>query len=83
MVTLRGDELWVAACVQAALPGVTVGQHDDNTIPSAHDLDLGIGGDRTFGAMEITAAADPELIESWKLLNNRDGRWIVPELVGG
>lgn len=83
MVRLRGEELWAAGCVQAALPGVTVGQHDDNTTPSAHDLDLSVGGGRTFGAMEITAAADPEIIESWKLLNGRDERWIVPELVGG
>jgi hypothetical protein len=83
MVELRGEELWAAGCVQAALPGVTVGQHDDNSTPSAHDLDLSVGGGRTFGAMEITAAAAPELVESWKLLNGQDERWIVPELVGG
>ena len=73
----------MAACVLAALPGVTVGQHDDNSVPNAHDLDLSVGDDRTFGAMEITAAADSELIESRKLLNGREERWIVPELVGG
>lgn len=83
MVQLRGEELWAAGCVQAALPDVTVGQHDDNTTPSAHDLDLSVSGGRTFGAMEITTAADPEIIESWKLLNGRDERWVVPELVGG
>lgn len=83
MVKLRGEELWAASCVQAALPGVTVGQHDDNSTQNAHDLDLSVGGGRTFGAMKITAAADSELIEIWKLLNNRDERWIVPKLVGG
>jgi hypothetical protein len=81
MVSLRGEELWAAGCVQAVLPGVAVGQHDDNTTPSAHDLYLSVGGGRTFGAMEI--AADPEIIESWKLLNGRDERWIVPKLIGG
>jgi len=83
MVGLRGEEQRVAACIQAALPGVTVGQHDDNTTPSAHDLDLSLGGGRTFGAMEVTAAADAQLIQSWKLLEGRGDRWIVPELVGG
>src|SRR4051812_43021340 len=83
MVRLRGEELWAVGCVQAMLHGVTVGQHDDNMVLSAHDLDLSVGGDRTFGAMEITTAADPRLIESWKLLNNQNGRWIVRELGGG
>jgi hypothetical protein len=48
-----------------------------------HDLDLSIGGGRTFGAMEITAAVDPMLIQGQKVLDRRDGRWIEPELAGG
>ena len=83
MVKLRDDELWAAASVQAALLGVTVGQHDDNTASGMHDLDLSIGGGRTFGAMEITAAVDPTLIQGQKVLDRRGGRWIAPELAGG
>lgn len=83
MVSLRGEELWVVGCVQAALSGVIVGQHDNNLTQAVHDLDLSVPGSRTFGAMEVTAAADGELIECWKLLNGRGERWIVPGLVGG
>jgi hypothetical protein len=83
MVRLRGDEQRAAGCVQAALPGVTVGQHDDNTAPSMHDLDLSVGGGRTFGAMEVSAAVDAELIECRRPLDGRGDRRIVPELVGG
>lgn len=83
MVSLRGEELWVAGCVQAALPGVTVGQHDDNSTRNVHDLDLSLPGGRTFGAMEVTAAADADLIECWKLLNGHGNRWIAPGIAGG
>ena len=83
MVRLRGEELWVAGCVQAALHGVTVGQHDDNTTPNAHDLDLSVGGSRTFGAMEVTAAANAKLVECFRHLDRRGGRWIFPGLADG
>ena len=32
--------------------------------------------------MEVTAAADAELVQSWNLLETRGDRWIVPEFVG-
>jgi hypothetical protein len=83
MVKLRSDELWAAACIHAALPGVTVGQHDNNMASNMHDLDLSIGGGRTFGAIEITAAVDETLIKGQKVLDRRDGRWCEPELAGG
>ena len=85
MVDLRDEEFWAAGCVQAALPDVTVGQHDDNSAgkQNAHDLDLSLAGERTFAAMEITAAADPDLIACWKLINSGDGRWIEPAIAGG
>jgi len=82
MVSLRPEELRAAGCVQSALPGVTVGQHDDNTAPSMHDLDLSIGGTRTFGAMEVTMAADRDLIPGLKLLSRWDEPRIVPGLIG-
>ncbi len=37
---------------------------------------------RPTAAVEITAAADAESIELWKLING-GGRWIDPELAGG
>ena len=61
MQKLRAEELWVAACVRAAEPGVIVGQHDDNTSRNVHDLDLSRPGGRTFAALEVTTAADPEV----------------------
>lgn len=33
--------------------------------------------------MEVTAAADAESIQLWKLVNDRDERWIVPTIDGG
>jgi len=83
MVSLRDEERWVVGCVQAALPDVAVGQHDDNMTPRAHDLDLCVGNGRTFGAIEVTAAADPEVVQSWKLLTGRGERWIESGLAGG
>ena len=83
MQKLRAEELWAAGCVRAALPGVVVGQHDDNTSPNAHDFDLAVRGGRTFAALEVTASVDPELIEFWRILDGRGGRWIEPGIAGG
>jgi hypothetical protein len=46
-----------------------------------HDLEISYV-DRPSGAVEVTAAADPESIELWNLVNRGD-RWTVPDLVGG
>lgn len=78
----RVEELWAAAWIEAALPGVAARQHDDGSRASMHDLDLFRGADR-FGACEITSVADPEGIALWKLVNDRDERWIEPDLQGG
>jgi hypothetical protein len=83
MTSLRDEELWVAGCIQAALPGVIVGQHDDNTTANAYDLDLSVRGGRTYGAVEVTMAADAELVEFLKLVHARGGRWIAPQITGG
>jgi hypothetical protein len=82
MPEMRGEELWVGACVEAALPGVQVVQHDDGSRPSMYDLDLLRGG-APFAAMEVTAAADAESIELWNIVNGSDERWIEPNLLGG
>lgn len=83
MQKLRPEELWAAACVRAALPGVVVGQHDDNTSPNTHDFDLAVLGGPAFAALEVTAAVDPELIEFWKIIDGRGERWIDPTIAGG
>lgn len=82
MSKLRAEEEWVAACLRAALPEVTVEQHDDNSSQGMYDLSLADAGG-PFGACEITAAADPESIELWNLLNGADQRWIEPSVLGG
>ncbi|CAL9417883.1 hypothetical protein SUDANB130_01786 [Streptomyces sp. enrichment culture] len=81
MQRTRGEEQWVQACMQAALPGVEVRPHDDGSRPGMHDFDLVRDGQR-FAAVEVTAAADAASIELWKLLND-GGRWIQGGLAGG
>lgn len=83
MQKLHAEKLWAAGCVRAALPGVVVGQHDDNTSPNTHDFDLAVLGGSAFAALEVTAAVDPELIEFWKIVNGRGERWIDPSITGG
>lgn len=64
------------------MPGVEVRMHDDGSSPGMHDLNLFRQGS-LFGACEVTAAADAETIELWKLVNGRDDRWVEPGLRGG
>lgn len=82
MPEMRTEELWVGACMEAALPGVKVVQHDDGSRPRMYDLDLVRGG-AVFAACEVTAAADAESIELWNLVNGSNERWIEQDLVGG
>ncbi len=79
---MRGEELWVAACLGAALAGVKVEHHDDGSRPSMYDLDLVRAG-QPFGACEVTAAADAESIELWNIINGGGERWIDRDLLGG
>lgn len=82
MGKLRGEEAWAGACLEAALPDVEVRQHDDGSRPSMYDLDLVRRGE-VAGACEVTAAADPQQIELWNLLNARGDTHIEPGLRGG
>jgi hypothetical protein len=77
----RAEELWAAGCLQAALPGVVVGHHDRNLGPQ-HDFDLSRAGGVTFGAVEVTAAADGVYVESWKIVDSR-ALWQDSRLAGG
>jgi len=78
---LRGEEKVVAATIATTL-GLKVEQHDDGRHPGMHDLNI-IDADGTVAAVEVTAAADADSIQLWKLVNGRDERWTVPDLAGG
>ncbi len=80
MGELRGEEQWVAAVIGATL-GLEVEQYDDGSQPGMHDLN--IKGPDGAAAVEVTAAADSDSIQLWKLVNGKDERWIVPALAGG
>jgi hypothetical protein len=82
MKQLSGEERWAQACIQQALPGSQVEQHDDGSKPSMYDLKI-LYPDDTVGAVEVTAAADAEQIELWKLVGGRGKRWIDSSLAGG
>lgn len=76
MVELRGEEIWAAQLIAAALGDVEVVQHDDGSQPSMYDLDVMRNG-RRFAAVEVTAAADGDSIFSW-LAGAFGGRWSRP-----
>lgn len=80
MARERPEEGWAALCIGAEL-GVPVDVHDDGSMPSMHDLDIKYT-DRAPGAVEVTAAGDPILIETWKHATG-GGRWIVDDIAGG
>lgn len=81
MTDLRGEEK-VALNTIAATLGLRVEQYDDGSRPGMHDLNI-FAADRVVAAVEVTAAADPDSIQLWKLVNGRDERWTVPSLRGG
>lgn len=81
MTELRGEEKVVAATIAATL-GLRVEQHDDGSRPGMHDLNV-VTADGGPAAVEVTAAADPDSIQLWKLVNGQDERWTVPNLQGG
>jgi hypothetical protein len=51
MRPMRGEEKWAAQCIQSALGGVEVRQHDDGSRPGMHDLEI-VYVDRPLGAAE-------------------------------
>jgi hypothetical protein len=76
----RGEEVWAIRCISAVL-GVEVEVHDDGSSAGMHDLSI-LYPDRPPGAVEVTAAADQLMIETW-ILATRGGRWIVEGIEGG
>jgi hypothetical protein len=81
-VSLPEEEAWARDCLRAALPGCVVDQHDDNSEASMYDLTITYP-DGAVAAVEVTAAADRQQLELWKLVGGRGKRWIEPGLVGG
>jgi hypothetical protein len=82
MSDLSPVERWAQRCVENALPGSIVTQHDDGSAPSMYDLALYVDGVQR-GAIEVTSAVDQRSLVTWNLMNGGEGRWIVPSLRGG
>jgi hypothetical protein len=81
MASLRPEEQWARDLMARAL-SLPVVQHDDGSRQGMHDLDVVFpSGDRA--AVEVTSAADGQLIALRNLLNGGEGRWIDSTLVGG
>lgn len=78
---LSPEEEWARRAVSHTL-GVPVIQHDDNSQEGMYDLAITYP-DGSVGAVEVTAAADPDSIELWRLLNGSSERWILADLAGG
>lgn len=81
MGELRDEEEWARGLMEIAT-GSTVVQHDDGSRPGMHDLWI-LPDDSEKQAVEVTAAADPEAIPLWKLLDGTGERWIDNRLAGG
>lgn len=83
MTSARLDEVWAAACIELALPGVTARQNDDGRDDGMYDIELVRGG-APFGACEVTAVADAAATEQWSAVTTHGGgRWIEPTIAGG
>jgi len=81
MTQLGGEELWAKACIERALPEVTVCQHDDGSEDSMYDLTI-VYPDGPTGAVEVTTAADQKYVELAKALDEKARQWQVPGLTG-
>lgn len=82
MSQLSDEEAWTRDCIREALPGCTVDQHDDGSQPGMYDLKVTYPGG-SVGAVEVTAAADAQQLELWRLVRRRGKPWIEPTLAGG
>ena len=78
---LRAEEEWARGVIAASL-GLEVVQHDDGSADGMHDLDV-YDGPARVAAVEVTAAADGQVIALWKLVNPPGDRWIESALAGG
>ena len=68
---LPEEEAWARECLR-----------DDNSEAGMYDLTITYP-DGTIGAVEVTATADRQQLELWKLVGGRGKRWIEPGIAGG
>jgi hypothetical protein len=78
---VRREEEAARRCIGAALDGVVVVWHDDQSQAGMYDLEIRRAGDRV-AAVEVTQVLDSEPAVAWDMLNST-GRWIAPVLDGG
>lgn len=76
----RWEERLAARCIANELR-VDVDEHDDGSAPSMYDLSIRYA-DRAPGAVEVTAAADPDSIALGRFVYDGE-RWIEPDIAGG
>jgi hypothetical protein len=76
----RPEEQWVQRVLALALPSAVVGQHDDGSSAGMYDIDVQYLDGRT-AAVEVTAAAHPEALALWRLINKE--MWVERSLRGG
>lgn len=77
MSKLRPPEEWARQLIERTL-GTTVRQHDDGSRPGMYDLDIISSEDMVIGAVEVTAAVEPEATAYWRAADHgepwTDGR---------
>jgi hypothetical protein len=78
---LRPEEQIARCCIAAALDGVEVVHHDDQSDAGMYDLEIR-RGDNRVAAVEVTQVLDSDPSVAWNMLNS-SGRWIEPGLAGG
>jgi hypothetical protein len=81
VVRVRPEEELARRCIGAALDGVEVVHHDDQSQDGMYDLEIRRRGDQV-AAVEVTQVLDAQPAVAWKMLNS-SGRWIEPALAGG
>src|SRR4051812_17597532 len=77
---LRFEEEWARQVISQALD-LPVIQHDDGSRSGMHDLDI-IGLDGAREPVEVTMAADPELIPLRAATGADDAPWVFEGLEG-
>lgn len=82
MGRVRAEEEWARSIMAGAL-GADVHIHDTGAAAGMYDLEINYKNG-SQGAGEVVAAADPESISLWRLMNdNSHERWQVEGLAGG
>lgn len=82
MTRIRAEEEWARRIISGALEA-EVQIHDTGASSRMYDLEISYA-DGSRAAAEVVAAADPESISLWRVMNDGSAdRWQVDGLVGG